>query len=106
MSDLTPEKGELVGALMGDKGTFKIQQRHGFYHGYDLSKYTRCTMSICLGRDKEWGTRLANLMMISYGVHGSRISTGVNGVSGALLPKLFETCLSTTIQIGTAIVGG
>lgn len=56
---------------MGDKGIFKIVQRHGFYHGYDLSKYTRCVMSICLGNDRDWGLHLARLLMNSYGVHGS-----------------------------------
>jgi hypothetical protein len=61
---------------MGDKGTFKVQQRHGFYHGYDLSKYTRCAMSICLGRDREWGAHLAALLMSSYGAHGSTYLDG------------------------------
>jgi len=73
---LTPEKAELVGALMGDKGTFKQQQRHGFYHGYDLSRYTRCTISICLGKDKTWGEHMGRLMMDSYGTHGSTYLDG------------------------------
>ena len=73
---LTAEKGELVGALMGDKGTFKVQRRHGFYGGYDLSKYTRCAMSVCLGKDKDWGDHLASLLFKSYGVRGSTYLDG------------------------------
>ncbi len=73
---LTPEKGELVGTLMGDKGTFKIQHRYGIYNGYDLSKYARCAMSVCLGIDRDWGDHLAGLMMRSYGVHGSTYLDG------------------------------
>jgi hypothetical protein len=73
---LTPEKAELVGALMGDKGTFKVQRRHGFYRGYDLSKYTRCAMSICLGKDREWGDHLSALMSSSFNVHGSTYLDG------------------------------
>ena len=75
-NSLTPEKGELIGSLMGDKGVFKIQRRHGFYRGYDLSKYTRCSMSVCLGRDREWGEHISRLMSKSYGVHGTTYIDG------------------------------
>jgi len=75
-ANLTPEKGELVGSLMGDKGTFKVQRRHGYYNGYDLSRYRRCTMSICFGKDKSRGSRLSGLLMKSYGVHGSTYLDG------------------------------
>lgn len=75
-TNLTPEKGELVGTLMGDKGVFKIQRRYGFYHGYDLSRYTRCSMSVCLGKDRAWGEHLSGLLMKSFGVHGSTYFDG------------------------------
>lgn len=75
-SHLTPEKGELIGSLMGDKGVFRIQHRHGFYNGYDLRKYTRCAMSVCLGRDWTWGERLSELMLKSYGVRGTTYRDG------------------------------
>ncbi len=61
---------------MGDKGVFKVQKRHGFYRGYDLSKYTRTSMSICLGKDRDWGTHLSGLLMVSYGVKGSTYFDG------------------------------
>ena len=56
---------------MGDKGAFKRLRRYGFSHGYDQSKYTRCVMSICLGKDKAWGDHLTDLLVSSYGVHGT-----------------------------------
>lgn len=61
---------------MGDKGTFKRLRRYGFYHGYDQGKYTRCVMSICLGKDRAWGDHIAGLLMNSYGVHGTTYYDG------------------------------
>lgn len=68
---LTPEKAEILGALIGDKGTFKRTRRYGFYKGYDLSKYHRCVISICLGFDFGWGQHISNLVSRSYGLRGS-----------------------------------
>ncbi len=65
------ETAELVGALTGDKGVFKKTRRYGFYRGYDLSKYHRYQISICLGRDKDWGQHISDLIFRTYGLRGS-----------------------------------
>jgi hypothetical protein len=68
---LTPEKAELVGALTGDKGVFKKTRRYGYYNGYDLSRYHRYQISICLGKDRDWGSHISNLIFRGYGLRGS-----------------------------------
>jgi intein/homing endonuclease len=70
-SRLPLETAELVGALTGDKGVFKKTKRYGFYRGYDLSKYHRYQISICLGKDKDWGRHISDLIFRSYGLRGS-----------------------------------
>jgi len=67
----TPDNAELLGALTGDKGIFKKTRRYGFYNGYDLSKYHRYQISICLGKDKDWGSHISDLIFRGYGLHGS-----------------------------------
>jgi intein/homing endonuclease len=68
---LTPEKAELVGALTGDKGVFKKTRRYGYYRGYDLSRYHRYQISICLGKDRDWSSHISDLIFRGYGLHGS-----------------------------------
>jgi len=68
---LNSETAELVGALTGDKGVFKRTRRYGFYHGYDLSKYHRYQISICLGKDRDWGQHISDLIFRNYGLRGS-----------------------------------
>jgi hypothetical protein len=68
---LTPENAELIGALTGDKGVFKRTRRYGFYNGYDLSRYHRYQISICLGKDKSWGTHISDLIFQGYRLRGS-----------------------------------
>jgi intein/homing endonuclease len=68
---LTPEKAELVGALTGDKGVFKKTHRYGYYNGYDLSRYHRYQIWICLGKDKDWGSHISDLIFQGYGLRGS-----------------------------------
>ena len=68
---VTAEVAELVGALTGDKGIIKRTRRYGYYNGYDLSKYHRYQVSICLGKDKDWGHHISNLIFRAYGLRGS-----------------------------------
>jgi len=68
---LSAESAEILGALIGDKGTLKRTRRYGSYKGYDLSKYHRYLVSICLGKDEEWGHHISDLMFRSYGLRGS-----------------------------------
>jgi hypothetical protein len=73
---LTAESAEILGAIIGDKGTFKRTRRYGFYKGYDLSKYHRYVMSICLGNDKGWGYHISDLMFRRFGLRGSTCYDG------------------------------
>ena len=68
---LTPEKAELIGALLGDKSLFGIYPRYGHYKGYDYSRYKQGITRISLGKDEEWGVHLSNLVLETYGIKGS-----------------------------------
>jgi intein/homing endonuclease len=67
---LTPEKAEIIGALLGDKSLFGIYPRYGKYKGYDYSRYKQGIVRISLGKDKEWGKHLSDLTFRAYGIHG------------------------------------
>jgi len=73
---VSPEKAELLGCVIGDKGIFKRTTRYGCYKGYDLRKYHRYVISICLGNDVDWGYHISRLAFQSYGIRGSTYHDG------------------------------
>ncbi len=87
---LTPEKGELVGALMGDKGTFRELKRYVKGRGSKQATYKRCVMSLCLGKDRYWGDHLAKLLMKSYGIHGTTYFDGREWLFWVNSPRVFR----------------
>ncbi|MCL4429150.1 MAG: hypothetical protein M1167_00200 [Chloroflexi bacterium] len=67
---LTPEKAEIIGALLGDKSLFGIYPRYGHYKGYDYSRYKQGIVRISLGKDEDWGKHLSDLSLKAYNVRG------------------------------------
>ena len=65
---LTPEKAEIVGAMIGDKSRFGFYKRYG---NWTKSKKPRGILEICLGSSGQWGTRLSTLAFRAYGLRGS-----------------------------------
>ena len=64
---LTPEKAEIIDALIGDKTRF------GFFKRYRMWKRrnsTRGVLEICLGSSPEWGEHLSALTFRAYGLRG------------------------------------
>jgi len=65
---LTPEKAEIVGALLGDKIRFGFFKRYG---NWTKSKRPRGMLEICLGSNAQWGKHLSDLAFRAYGLRGS-----------------------------------
>ena len=60
---------EFLGALTGDRGSFK--KKLGSGKTGKAVKPTRYVTKICVGIDREWGYHLSNLVYRDYGVRGS-----------------------------------
>lgn len=73
---LSEEKGEIIGALFGDKSLFGIYPRHGHYKGYDYPRYKQGIIRISLGKDEEWGHHLSDLVFKAYQIKGSVFHDG------------------------------
>jgi intein/homing endonuclease len=65
---LTPEKAEIIGALLGDKVRFGFFKRYG---NWTKSKKPRGILEICLGSNAQWGEHLSDLAFRAYGLRGS-----------------------------------
>jgi hypothetical protein len=64
---LTPEKAEIVGAMLGDKIRFGFFKRYG---SWTRSKKPRGILEICLGSNGAWGKHLSDLTFRAYGLRG------------------------------------
>jgi len=65
---LTPEKAEIIGALIGDKTRFGFFKR---YRKWKRRNPLRGICEICLGPSPEWGKHLSELTFKAYGLRGS-----------------------------------
>lgn len=64
---LTPEKAEIVGALIGDKTRFGYFKR---YRQWKRRNPLRGVFEICLGSSPDWGKHLSALTYRAYGLRG------------------------------------
>ena len=64
---LTPEKAEIIGALIGDKTRFGFFKR---YRKWKRRNPLRGVFEICLGTNPEWGSHLSALTLKAYGLRG------------------------------------
>lgn len=79
-----------MGALIGDKGIIKKTKRYGHYKGYDLSKYHRYVITVCLGNDFEWGRHISDLIFRTYRLRGSVYHDGREWVFTSSSSRIFS----------------